>query len=58
MIQGPGDDCEDEIETDGMSIKAGELLGGQSDHCLGVMRLRQAESLQRRLCSLEQPSFC
>lgn len=38
---GPGDDCGDEIETDGMSIKAGDLLGGQSDHCLGVMRLRK-----------------
>ena len=58
MIQGPGDDCDDETETDGMSIKAGDLLGGGSDHCLGVMRLKQAESLQSRLCSLEEPSVC
>lgn len=55
MIRGPGDDCGDEIETDGMSIKAGDLLGGQSDHCLGVMRLRQGRQRAfRGGCALQK----
>lgn len=33
-LQGPGDDFDDEIETDGMSTKLGDILGGGSDCCL------------------------
>lgn len=40
------------------SFLAEDCLGGGSDHCLEeVMRLKQAESLQQRLCSLGRAKF-